>query len=206
MTIRFRLFGTIFFLCFGLILCGQGIYIQAKACLAQILLEQAWNKTCKNQNPVAPWSWADTFPVAKLVFPVWQKSVIVLSGCSGRSLAFGPGHVQGSAWPGQPGNCVISAHRDTHFTLLKSVHKNDHFFLELPTGEKQLYNVIETKIIHKKNISILEDSETQTLTLVTCYPFDAIIPGGPLRYVVRAEKNDECQLEHCKEKFTRQSS
>jgi sortase (surface protein transpeptidase) len=25
------------------------------------------------------------------------------------------------------------------------------------------------------------------LTLVTCYPFDAIEPGGPLRYVVTAE-------------------
>jgi sortase A len=25
-----------------------------------------------------------------------------------------------------------------------------------------------------------------TLTLVTCYPFDAIVPGGPLRYAVTA--------------------
>jgi sortase A len=26
------------------------------------------------------------------------------------------------------------------------------------------------------------------LILVTCYPFDAIVPGGPLRYVVYARK------------------
>jgi len=23
--------------------------------------------------------------------------------------------------------------------------------------------------------------------LVTCYPFDAVVPGGPLRFVVQAE-------------------
>jgi sortase A len=28
---------------------------------------------------------------------------------------------------------------------------------------------------------------TAALVLVTCYPFDAVNPGGPLRYVVAAE-------------------
>jgi sortase A len=30
--------------------------------------------------------------------------------------------------------------------------------------------------------------DTQDLVLVTCFPFDAIQAGGPLRYVVRAER------------------
>lgn len=33
---------------------------------------------------------------------------------------------------------------------------------------------------------VLENAGDDRLTLITCYPFDAIVPGGPLRYVVTA--------------------
>ncbi len=31
------------------------------------------------------------------------------------------------------------------------------------------------------------DVAEKRLTLVTCYPFDAVLPGGPLRFLVFAE-------------------
>ncbi len=44
----------------GLLLFGQGAYIHAKALLAQVLLERAFDQTIATGNPTKPWSWADT--------------------------------------------------------------------------------------------------------------------------------------------------
>lgn len=38
---------------------------------------------------------------------------------------------------------------------------------------------------------ITRDTRLPTLTLVTCYPFDALTPRGPLRYAVIAEAISE---------------
>jgi sortase A len=51
----------------------------------------------------------------------------------------------------------------------------------------QSFEVIDTRIVHETQIGVLEPTTEPTLTLITCYPFDAIAPGGPLRYVVRAQ-------------------
>ena len=50
---------------------------------------------------------------------------LVLAGASGRTLAWGPGHLDGSAPPGAAGNAVLSAHRDTHFRFLQRVVPGD---------------------------------------------------------------------------------
>jgi sortase A len=44
------------------------------------------------------------------------------------------------------------------------------------------------QIIDSRTTGIINDPERDQLVLVTCYPFDAMVPGGPLRYVVIAEK------------------
>ena len=98
---------------------GHGAWIHAKAWLAQLLLQRAWERTLRGEAAAKPWPWADTWPVARLRVPAHGVDLIVLSGVSGRTLAFGPGHAP-------------------------------------------------------------------ALVLMTCYPFDALAPGGPLRYVVTA--------------------
>ena len=80
----------------GLILFGQGAYIHAKARLAQVLLEQAFEKTIVTGRETKPWSWADTWPVARIEVKRIHASAIVLAGSSGQALAFGPGHVEGT--------------------------------------------------------------------------------------------------------------
>jgi sortase A len=47
--------------------------------------------------------------------------------------------------------------------------------------------VRRTYVADFRALDIPRDTPIPTLTLVTCYPFDAINPGGPLRYVVVAE-------------------
>ena len=109
-----RLFLPLLLALVGLILFGQGAYIHAKALVAQVLLERAFDKTLAT-GPTKPWSWADTWPVARIEVKRLDASAIVLAGSSGQALAFGPGHVEHTPEAGERGIAVYSAHRDTHF-------------------------------------------------------------------------------------------
>ena len=111
----------------------------------------------------------------------------MLSGASGRTLAFGPGHLDGSADPGAAGNSVITGHRDTHFRFLQRVAPGDHLVVEGRDGTRRHFDVRRTFVADFRTLHIPRDTAVPTLTLVTCYPFDAVSLGGPLRYVVVAE-------------------
>ncbi|MES9844507.1 MAG: class GN sortase [Candidatus Sedimenticola sp. PURPLELP] len=164
---------------------SQGVYIEAKAYLAQELLQQAWQETRQGGARVPPWPWADTWPVARLKMTRLDVDQVVLAGASGRTLAFGPGHLFGTADPATPGNSVISGHRDTHFSFLKSVLPGDRIELVRPDGGVVEYAVYHRSVQHRDNLDVLLKDGSQ-LTLVTCYPFDALVPGGEERYVVEA--------------------
>ncbi len=170
---------------------GHGMYLYAKAALAQQLLRQAWDKTLHGQVQARPWPWADTFPVARLTDDKARIDLIVLAGASGRSLAFGPGHIDGTALPGKPGNSVLSAHRDTHFAFLRGVQIGDALQIQTPAGLTLRYRVADLRIVDQHDVGVLQSGAGEQLTLVTCYPFDALRPGGPLRYVVSAERVTE---------------
>ncbi len=167
---------------------GSASYIHAKAILAQVLLETAWDETRNGQLGVKPWPWADTWPICRLTVPRLGIDRIVLAGASGSSLAFGPGHLFGSSSPGQQGNTVIAGHRDTHFRFLKAIQQGEIIHLQTVTGDTLQYEVIETKVVHKREAEYLVSTQEDKLTLITCYPFDAIRPGGPLRYLVIAKQ------------------
>lgn len=107
--------------CVGLVLTGKGIYIFLKAGLAQFLLEKSWEKTLDGEKDIKPWPWADFRPVACLEFSDQEYKVIVVNSASGTSLAFAPGHLDGSAALGSNGNVVIFGHRETHFSVLQHI-------------------------------------------------------------------------------------
>ena len=119
--------------------------------------------------------------MARLRVPRLDVSVIVLEGASGRTLAFGPGHHQGTPLPGRPGNSLISAHRDTHFRFLKDLEPGDEIRVEGAAGTSRRYQVTGTAIVDRREARLAADDDRPRLTLVTCYPFDAVVPGGPLR-------------------------
>ena len=166
---------------------GRGLYLYAKAELGQALLHRAWSRMRTDGTPAKPWPWADTHPIARLIAPAQAVDLLVLSGASGRTLAWGPGHLDGSAPPGAAGNAVLSAHRDTHFRFLARTAVGDTLIVERADGARITYRVREIAVVDVHSLAIPRDTLARTLTLVTCYPFDALVPGGPLRYVVTAE-------------------
>ncbi|MCL1090897.1 class GN sortase [Shewanella profunda] len=178
-------------------LLGKGLYMQAKAHFAQYLIEQAWTKTLADGKSHKPWSWADTYPVAKLSIYQSNKfthfdeiaandSLYVLAGASGRNLAFGPSLVLSSASAGQIGNTVIAGHRDTHFAILNGMAVGRKISLQTASGKDILYQVVATQVVHESQTEFMAPSEDERLTLITCYPFGEIQGGAELRFVVQA--------------------
>ncbi len=169
----------------SLLLASKAAYIPLKAQVAQHLLERAWMAS-RGGHLVRPWPWADTHPVARLGFPKHGRSFIVVAGATGSSLAFGPGHLSGSAQAGEAGNVVIAGHRDTHFRVLEAIEANDVLTLESADGEIHRYVVDTLAVRDESQTDLIRASSTAKLTLVTCWPFHAVTPGGRGRFVVQA--------------------
>ena len=170
---------------------AHALYIFAKAEVAQELIRHAWAVSVSTGKPQRPWPWADTHPVARLGWPEQRVELFVLAGSSGRTLAFGPGHLSGTPSPGEHGNVAIAGHRDTHFAFLARLRQGDRLLLEGPGGEPIDYVVDATTIVDRNDAAVLDDHGDDRLTLVTCYPFDAVTPGGPQRFVVTALRDRE---------------
>src|SRR5712672_3004408 len=169
----------------GLILFGQGAYIHAKALLAQVLLERAFNTTIATGRQTKPWSWADTWPVARIEVKRLHARAIVLSGSSGQALAFGPGHVDLTPNAGERGVAVYSAHRDTHFRFLKDVAIGDEIDIMRNDGRSFRYRADGAAEVRFDASGLDPLTDGYELVLSTCWPFDAVTPG-PERYVLHA--------------------
>lgn len=170
------------------LLLGQAGYLQAKALLAQVLLENAWQRSDAGRTPAKPWPWADTRPVARLQVAALDVDLIVLAGDSGRTLAFGPAWNEASALPGHAGASIVSGHRDTHFAFLRDLQIGEPVEIER-AGLRLHYRVRATRVVDARTTRLAAGIDgDERLLLVTCYPFDAWVAGGPLRYVVEAER------------------
>ena len=166
---------------------GDGLWLHAKAVLAQELLAHAWSAAESGDARPRPWPWADTWPVARLEVPRLGIEQIVLAGASGRVLAFAPGHVDGTPLPGEPGNAILAGHRDTTFRFLERLQPGDRIRTRLPDGRETLFTVDSTRVQDAADPWAFDAPDgATTLTLATCWPFDSPVPGGRLRYVVRA--------------------
>lgn len=169
----------------GLVLFSQGAYIHAKAMLAQLLLEHAFSETVASGRDTKPWSWADTWPVARIEVKRLHASAIVLSGSSGQALPFGPGHVEHTSDAGESGVAVYSAHRDTHFRFLKDIAIGDEIIVTRRDGKAFRYRADASSVVRFDASGIDPLSEGYELVLSTCWPFDAVTPG-PMRYLLHA--------------------
>ena len=167
--------------CASLLTTADASYVLIKASVAQMLIDRSWR-----QASTRPWPWADTIPVARLSIDSVKLDTIVLSGASGASLAFGPGLVSGSSSPGHDGVTMIAAHRDTHFRSLEQIEIGDIIKVEDQDRQLHQYMIDHIGIADSRTDTLSSDINQAILVLVTCYPFDAIIPGGPLRFVVEA--------------------
>jgi sortase A len=169
----------------GLALLGQGLWIPAKAALAQVLLERAFDRSLATGRPVKPWPWADTWPVARISFPRLHRAVIVLNGASGQALAFGPGHVAGTPSAGDRGTAVYAAHRDTHFAVLGQVRAGDEIAVQRIDGRQARFRVAGAQVVRWDASGVDPHAPGRALVLATCWPL-AARTHGPLRYLVWA--------------------
>ena len=82
---------------------------------------------------------------------------------------------------------IIAGHRDTHFRALRNLRSGSPLQLQGRDGQWRRYQVRATRVVDSRVAMIdTRNLADGTLLLVTCYPFDSIDAGGPLRYVVEA--------------------
>ncbi|AYJ86885.1 class GN sortase [Sphingomonas paeninsulae] len=171
----------------GFVQFATGAIVPAKAMVAQLLLERAFDRSVATHRSQKPWPWADMAPIARISVPRLGVDSIVLDTGSGQAMAFGPTLLPGGARLGAPGTAVIAAHRDTHFRFLEHVRTGDLIAVKSLDGTTQRYRVNGAEIVRWDKFAVDTEGAAAQLALSTCYPFGAL-DHGPLRYVVHASQ------------------
>jgi sortase A len=113
-------------------------------------------------------------------------TAVIVQGDSSDILQRAVGHVTETALPGEWGNVVLAAHRDTFFRPLKGIRVGDAITVQALTGDFA-YVVVSTAVVSPDAIEVLRPTRERTLTLVTCFPF-AYLGPAPNRFIVRARE------------------
>jgi sortase A len=191
---RAPLAGALLLLAAGGLLLGHDAYLEAKAFVARRLIARAFAAHLRDGRFHRPWSWSDTAPIALLEVHRLGVRRSVLAGASGTSLAFGLGHIDGTAPPNAPGNCVLAGHRDGEMAFLERVRPGDVVRLRT-AGASRDYVVDGIRVVAHTDIAPLRTAGADRVTLVTCYPFGGLL-RSPWRYVVTAGRliTDPCSM------------
>ena len=123
--------------------------------------------------------------LTRISIPKIDLSAIVVEGTDHRALKLGPGHLTGSALAGAEGNAVITAHRDTFFRHIVELKKGDRIMVQRD-GRTFTYEVAGQKIVKPDEISVVQPTNDNRLTLITCYPTYYIGPA-PERLVITSK-------------------
>ncbi|BDI60361.1 sortase domain-bontaining protein [Qipengyuania nanhaisediminis] len=168
----------------GMGLVAKGLYIPVKAGIAQILLDRAFERSVAAGEPVKPWRWADTAPLARIGVERLGVSEVVLSGGSGEAMAFGP-----TAILDDPARriAVLAAHRDTHFAFVRDLASGDVITFDRIDGTSTRFRVTRLETVRWDEFSVPAGDGGGLLALATCYPFGSHRPG-PLRRIAWAER------------------
>ncbi len=125
---------------------------------------------------------AGTLVLTRLQIPRIKLDAIVLEGVTSQQLSKGPGHIEETAVPGETGNAVITAHRDTFFRYIFELDKGDEIRV-LRGGQLFRFQVSGKAIVEPDDVSVIQPTPDPQLTLITCYPTYYIGPA-PQRLVV----------------------
>jgi len=131
--------------------------------------------------------------VGKVEIPKLHLSAVVFQGTNDKVLDRGVGHMDHSALPGQSGNVVLAAHRDSYFRGLKDIQQGDRITVTTEDGPRD-YKVELTEIVAPTDVSVAGPTADPTLTLITCYPF-YYIGHAPKRFIVRAKEIDNSNID-----------
>jgi sortase A len=114
-------------------------------------------------------------PLARLRIPRLGLDEIVVEGVGDDELRAGPGHLPGSAMPGNSGNAVISAHRDRHFRNLDELAVGDTVITETIAGRTAW--VVTKRTVVRRGAPALYSTTEPVLTLTTCWPVRMLGPA-----------------------------
>jgi sortase A len=156
-----------------------GMYTEQRR-LAQQWQEENARAAAAHSNPVAQVVVDDG--LTRISIPKIDLDAVVVKGTSRKQLAIAPGHLTETATPGEKGNAVITAHRDTFFRNIYELRKGDNILIRR-RGEVYKFEVTGKKIVTPDDISVLRRTKDPRLTLITCYPTYYIGPA-PERLVV----------------------
>jgi LPXTG-site transpeptidase (sortase) family protein len=137
------------------------------------------------QNTVANPSAPRVGGLTRISIPKINLDAVIMEGTSHKSLTLGPAHLRDSALPGDPGNSVLAAHRDTFFRHLYELKPGDDIFVER-NGQHYHYVVTGKRVVQPADLSVLDTTSESRLTRITCYPVYFIGPA-PERLVVFAK-------------------
>jgi len=125
--------------------------------------------------------------IGRLSIPRLHLSAIVEEGVDDTTLLRAVGHIPGTALPGETGNIGIAGHRDTFFRALKDLQPQDEIDFTTHSGHFH-YTVESLRVVEPSEVSVLKAEGGQTLTIVTCFPFQ-YIGNAPRRFIVHAVSN-----------------
>jgi LPXTG-site transpeptidase (sortase) family protein len=146
---------------------------------AQRRLSQQWQQQ-NLQLPAQPAGLVTT--LTRLTIPSINLDAVVVEGVNRKDLLMGPGHLPDTPEPGQTGNSVISAHRDTFFRHIHELKQGDYILVQR-AGRQFRYKVTGKKVIQPSDLAVIQPTPDAQLTLLTCYPTYYIGPA-PERLVV----------------------
>lgn len=124
--------------------------------------------------------------VGRVQIPRLGVSAMVREGDDVSTLREAVGHIPFTALPGEAGNSGLAGHRDTFFRGLRNVRAGDRITVTTPRDVLQ-YVVRQTRVVEPDDVGVLNPTPAQTLTLVTCYPFN-YIGSAPQRFIVSATR------------------
>jgi sortase A len=158
---------------------------------SQQKLEAEWERQASALNTPGQVAIPPEQMLTRVVIPKIGLDAIVVEGASRKELSEGPGHMKQTAMPGETGNAVITAHRDTFFRHIYELVKGDHVQVRRG-GRLFTYEVTGKKIVMPEDVSVIRQTPDPQLTLITCYPVYYIGPA-PKRLVVFSKLVDSSQ-------------
>ncbi len=166
---------------------------------APVLLSQMSYFSQQNETPAPAANVAQVGPEPILTIPKINVSAPIVFATSNaeasiqKDLESGVVHYDNTALPGQPGNSVIFGHSSNDwwepgnykfvFVLLDKLVVGDTFTVNY-NSKQYVYEITETKVVEPTDLSVLAQSSTPEMTLITCTP-----PGTSWkRLVVKAKQ------------------
>ena len=110
--------------------------------------------------------------MAFLRIPKIGVEEVLFEGVDRLTLRSGPGHMETTPMPGQPGNSVLSGHRTTYgrpFFDFDLLEVGDDIEVETAVGT-HVYRIRELRIVQPTDVWVTENRPGGWMTLTTCNP------------------------------------